>query len=124
MIIETGIFGILAFAFMLFRIVRTSREAYRWSRDWVCKGLALGVTATSIGLIVHSLGTISFLIVRIMEPFWFLLALTVVSRDIALADYQGRLAAWRAQAAAEKQTESALESEPVSPPETVSAPHA
>ena len=123
-IIETGIFGILAFAFMLYRIVRTSREAYRWSHDWVCKGLALGVTATAIGLIVHGLGTISFLIVRIMEPFWFLLALTIVAREIALADYQGRLALWRMQVAAEKQAEAKLECGPVAPPEAVTPSHA
>jgi hypothetical protein len=44
----------------------------------------------TMGLIVHSFGTISFLIVRIMEPYWFLMALVVVSRQIALLDHAQR----------------------------------
>jgi hypothetical protein len=40
-----------------------------------------------VALIVHSTGTISFLIVRIMEPFWFLMGLAVVARDRAIEDF-------------------------------------
>ncbi len=94
-IIETGIFGIIAFSALLLLILRTTRQAYVWSQYWMAKGLALGIFATTIGLMVHSLGTISFLIVRIMEPFWFLLALTVVVREIALRDYYHQLEAYR-----------------------------
>ena len=50
--------------------------------------------ATSLGLIAHSFGTISFLIVRIMEPFWFLIALTCVAREIAILDHQNRVRAY------------------------------
>jgi len=60
----------------------------------MAKGLALGMFATTLGLMVHGLGTISFLIVRIMGPFWFLLALTVVVREIALRDYYQQLEAY------------------------------
>ena len=90
-LIETGILGFTAFAFLLFQIMRTTRQAFRWSRDWMLKGLSLGMVATTVGLIVHGMGTISFLIVRIMEPFWFLLALCVVARHIALEEYGLRL---------------------------------
>lgn len=97
-VLETGLFGITAFLFMQFRIIRTCYEASRWSRDWVGRGMALGATATTIGMMTHSLGTISFLIVRIMEPFWFLMALTAVVRLVALEDH-----ARRALAAKQKQ---------------------
>ena len=83
---ETGLIGLAAFLFLQYRILRTCREAYRWSRDWVARGLALGAVAATVGLITHSLGTISFLIIRIMEPFWFLVALTVVVRLLAIED--------------------------------------
>ena len=55
----------------------------------------LGMLVSTIGLIVHGLGTISFLIVRIMEPFWLLMALTVVAREIALVDYKQKLKAYQ-----------------------------
>jgi len=89
-IMETGLIGLAAFVFLQYRILRTCREAYRWSRDWVARGLALGATAATVGLITHSLGTISFLIIRIMEPFWFLVALTVVVRLLAIEDLARR----------------------------------
>lgn len=94
--IETGIVGMAAFVFMLTRIIRTSWQAFRWNSYWVLKGLSLGMVVTTIGLIVHGLGTISFLIVRIMEPFWLLMALTVVAREIAVVDYQQKLGAYYA----------------------------
>jgi len=93
-LIETGLFGFAAFVFMLWRVLKTTHEAYRWSRYWVAKGLSLGMLATCVGLIAHSFGTISFLIIRIMEPFWFLIALTCVAREIAVLDHRARLKAY------------------------------
>ena len=86
-LIETGIAGFAAFVFLQFRLLRTAREGYQWSTDWVARGVSLGAFVTTIALIVHSLGTISFLIVRIMEPYWFLIALATISRTIAIEDY-------------------------------------
>ena len=76
-LIESGLVGMAAFIFMLSRMIRTSWQAFRWNSYWVLKGLSLGMMVTAIGLIVHGLGTISFLIVRIMKPFWLLMGLTV-----------------------------------------------
>ena len=86
-ILETGIFGLLAFLFMQWRILRTTREAYRWTNSWMARGLAMGMFATTVALIAHSVGTISFLIVRIMEPFWFLIALCVSTRSQAIMQH-------------------------------------
>jgi hypothetical protein len=101
-LIETGIMGFIAYAYLLFMMLKTARESYRWNRYWVFKGLALGMFATTAGLMVHGLGTISFLIVRIMEPFWFLMALTVVAREIALVDYHQRLETYQRSQLADK----------------------
>jgi len=86
-IIETGLIGMAAFLFLQFRLVRTAYEGYRWSRDWVVKGLALGTFAVTMGLMVHSAGTISFLIIRVMEPYWFLMAMTVSMRHLAIEEH-------------------------------------
>jgi len=92
-LIETGVAGICAFAFLLSRLMKSTRETHRWSRDWVAQALAAAMFSLTIGLMVHSLGTISYLIVRIMEPYWFLMALVTVSRQIAILDHAQRRAA-------------------------------
>ncbi len=85
--IETGLIGLAAFLFLQWRVLRTTSQAHRWSKDWVGRALGLAGYVGTIALIVHSLGTISFLIVRIMEPYWFLIALAVVARSEAIEDY-------------------------------------
>lgn len=97
-LIETGIVGFVAFVFLQMRLLKTTREGYLWSTDWVARGVSLGAFVTTLALIVHSLGTISFLIVRIMEPYWFIVALANISRTIAIENY---IRDKRAQAAAQ-----------------------
>ncbi|MCP4643007.1 MAG: hypothetical protein GY851_21355 [bacterium] len=83
-IIETGLLGIVTFLLLQWRLIRTSFETYRWSGDWVGRAVGLAVCASTLALIAHSAGTISFLIVRIMEPFWFLAGLAVSARSRAI----------------------------------------
>lgn len=99
-LIETGIAGFAAFLFLQFRLLKTTREGYLWSTNWVTRGVSLGAYVTTIALIVHSLGTISFLIVRMMEPYWFIIALATISRTIAIEDY---IREKRAEAEAQRQ---------------------
>ncbi len=89
--LETGVIGFLAFVFLQFRLLKTTRQAYLWTEDWLARGIALGMFATTLALIAHSAGTISFLIVRIMEPYWFLIALTVSIRNEAIFRHTQRL---------------------------------
>ena len=42
------------------------------------QGLAIGFLAGSVGILVHALGANTFIIVRIMEPFWFFAGIMVV----------------------------------------------
>lgn len=98
-IMETGLIGLAAFLFLQYRLFKTARQASRWSPDWVGRGLALGMAAATLGLVTHSLGTISFLIVRIMEPYWFLMALVVIVRLTAIEWHTQRLAEARQKAA-------------------------
>ncbi len=42
------------------------------------QGLSIGFLAGFVGIIVHALGANTFIIVRIMEPFWFFAGIMVV----------------------------------------------
>jgi hypothetical protein len=86
-LIETGIVGCAAFVFLQFRLLSTTRQAYRFAADWFGRGISVGIFAGTIALIFHSLGTVSFIIVRIMEPYWFLVALAVIVRALAIEEY-------------------------------------
>lgn len=110
-LLETGVLGLLAFSFLLIQLLRTTRQAYRWTDDWMSRGIALGMFGATVALIVHSFGTISFLIVRIMEPYWFLIALTVSIRNEAIAVHRQRYLA-RKQAALSGKTPTEPAAEP------------
>ena len=57
-------------------------EAYRIASDNLSKGLAMGLFAGFLGLLVHCFGSNTFIVVRIMEPFWFLMGIVVVLYQI------------------------------------------
>jgi hypothetical protein len=42
------------------------------------RGLAIGFLAGYAGMLIHAIGANTFIIVRIMEPFWLLAGLIVV----------------------------------------------
>ena len=71
-LIEIGLIGTALFGWLLWRIFRSSYWLTQHAESWVVRGFSIGYLACFIGVLIHSLGTISFYIVRIMEPFWFL----------------------------------------------------
>jgi O-antigen ligase len=75
---ETGILGLAAFIYLLVSVFRLLRSRLRQTEDPFCKGLIMGFTAGFVGLLVHSIGTNTFIIVRIMEPFWFFVGIVAV----------------------------------------------
>lgn len=74
---ETGIIGFLAFVWMLYRIYRTAIFMYKTPVDPWVRGLAFGLVLALTGLLAQCVGVNTFVIVRIMEPFWFLTALVM-----------------------------------------------
>ena len=40
--------------------------------------MALGFLAGTVGLLMHAIGSNTFIIVRIMEPFWFFAGIVVM----------------------------------------------
>jgi O-antigen ligase len=75
---ETGLIGMAAFLILLISIYRYAVKTYRNTKDTFYKGLSLGYLAGFDGLLVHGLSANTFIIVRIMEPFWFLTAMVIM----------------------------------------------
>ena len=75
---ETGLIGLFTFLFLLYRLGQYGIRAYKMMADPYEKGLALGFVVGFLGLLVHSIGANTFVIVRIMEPFWLVAGLVMV----------------------------------------------
>lgn len=74
-LVETGIVGLALFLFLLWRMALFLWNTYWSVDDPFFKALYLGMLGALAGLIGHSISASSFIIVRIMEPFWFLMGL-------------------------------------------------
>jgi len=77
-LIETGIVGLIAFLYLLYSIFKLAINRIKEAKTPYFKGLAIGFFAGFIGLLFHALGANTFIIVRIMEPFWFFAGIIAV----------------------------------------------
>jgi O-antigen ligase len=77
-LVETGIFGMLAFAWLIHSLFRVGLDAWRRDeQDSLLRGISVGLIAGLVGLLVHGIGANTFIIVRIMEPFWFVVGIVI-----------------------------------------------
>jgi hypothetical protein len=76
-IVETGIVGLGALLWLAWSVFRSGVRSIRALEDGDERGLALGFVAGLAGLLVHAIGANTFIIVRIMEPFWFFAAVVI-----------------------------------------------
>jgi O-antigen ligase len=74
-LVETGIIGLALFLFLLWRMAIFLWNTYWTADDPFFKALSLGMLGALAGLVGHGVSASSFIIVRIMEPFWFLMGL-------------------------------------------------
>ena len=81
-LVETGIIGFIAFIYLLFTIGKMAFNHLKELNDPLSKGIAYGFFAGFIGLIIHSIGANTFIIVRIMEPFWFYAGIVAVLPEL------------------------------------------
>lgn len=88
-LVETGIVGLIAFFYILYSIFRLAYQVLQRVEDPFNRGLARGFVAGYIGLLFHSLGANTFIIVRIMEPFWFVVGMMAVLPEIEATDFRG-----------------------------------
>ena len=74
---ETGLFGFCAFAWLIVSLLRAVGKVYRDADTPLLRGLAGGFLAAIVGILVHAIGANSFIIIRIMEPFWLIAAIVL-----------------------------------------------
>jgi O-antigen ligase len=70
-LVETGLLGLAAFLALLWAVFKVGIASVRRLDGAEDRGVAVGFVAGTIGLLVHAIGSNSFIIIRIMEPFWF-----------------------------------------------------
>lgn len=77
-ITEAGFLGLIFFFILMGTLYRETHDSFKKVKDPFHKGLCMGFIAGFVGLLFHGLGANTFIIVRIMEPFWFMTALVIM----------------------------------------------
>src|SRR5437867_798545 len=77
-LVETGVVGLAVFLALLWAVFRVGVASARRLDDPEDRGVAFGFVAATVGLLVHSIGSNSFIIIRIMEPFWFFAGIVAI----------------------------------------------
>lgn len=75
---ETGLLGLFAFFYLMYSVFRLALHQLRETEEPYYRGLIMGFIAGFVGLMVHAIGVNTFIIVRIMEPFWFFVGIITV----------------------------------------------
>lgn len=83
---EIGVMGVLIFYLLMAAIIRRAYRCYRSADDILTRSVSLGLVAALVGLLVQSLTTNTFVIVRIMEPFWVLTAVVMILPELPRQD--------------------------------------
>jgi O-antigen ligase len=81
-LVETGIVGLLAFGWLIYVLFLVGLRTWRDQQNDLLRGLSVGFIAGLAGLLVHSFGANTFIIVRIMEPFWFLTGIVIALSEM------------------------------------------
>jgi O-antigen ligase len=75
LLMDTGILGLVAFCVLMWSVYKLARSSLREIDDPYFRGIAAGFLLGFVGMLVHGIGANTFIIVRIMEPFWLYVAL-------------------------------------------------
>ena len=75
---ETGLAGLVTFGIIIYRLWRCARESFVSQTDPFAKGLAHGFLLGLVAMLAHGIGANTFIIIRIMEPFWLCAGLVML----------------------------------------------
>jgi O-antigen ligase len=81
-LIDLGLVGFGAFILLLGVIIQTLLRELKNPVDLFHKSLLTGLLAAFIGLLIHAIGGNTFIIIRIMEPFWFMMGIALSYRRL------------------------------------------
>ncbi|MBU0711210.1 O-antigen ligase family protein [bacterium] len=76
-LIETGFFGLAFFLYLQYSILNETWKVFKNSKIPFFKYFAQGFFVATIAMMVHSIGANTFIIIRIMEPFWLVCGLVI-----------------------------------------------
>lgn len=79
---ETGLAGLVAFGVIIYRLWRCARDSFLSQTDPFAKGLAHGFLLGLVAMLAHGIGANTFIIIRIMEPFWLCAGLVMLLPSI------------------------------------------
>jgi len=80
---ETGLLGLFFFIALMVAIYRNALQPWRqYADDPFYRGVSTGFLAGFFAMLTHAIGANTFIIVRIMEPFWFLTAIVIMIPQI------------------------------------------
>jgi len=77
-LIETGLVGIMSFLWIIITLLKIAYRNLKILEEPLYKGITLGFLAGFVGLLFHAIGSNTFIIIRIMEPFWFFSAILIL----------------------------------------------
>ena len=98
-LLETGILGLFALLLLFYKLFRLGLNRVRFSADDpFFRGLSVGFLGGLICLFFHAIGSNTFIIVRIMQPFWLVTGLVFMSRRVAAEESPEEMAEPLAQA--------------------------
>jgi hypothetical protein len=80
---EVGTVGFCIYAWLMIRIFKAGRSSFRQTKgNDFAQGLSLGFLAGFIGLLFQAFSAETFILIRIMEPFWFVAAMVLVLPEL------------------------------------------
>ncbi len=77
-LVELGLIGTFGFFWLVWTAFRVGKHNFMNAKSEFSKGLSLGYIAGLVGLLIHSIGSTTFIILRIMEPFWLMTAIVLL----------------------------------------------
>jgi len=86
-LVETGGLGMLTFLMVVAGLWSIGRRLLApGQEDPFARSLGLGFCAGLVGLLAHALSSSTFMLIRVMEPFWFLAAIVAVMPELLAAE--------------------------------------
>jgi O-antigen ligase len=85
-LIETGIIGFSAFIFLLYALLKEGFKVFKSVDNRYFKAISFGFFISTISLAVMCIGMNGFVIIRIMEPFWFIAGIVIILPTLICLD--------------------------------------
>ncbi len=76
-LIETGFIGLGFFMYLLYSVLNETWKVFKNSKIPFFKYFAQGFFVATISMMTHGIGANTFIIIRIMEPFWLVCGLVI-----------------------------------------------